>query len=74
MAKRTADEINRKLSTTTYGKTKRLSLDVDVDTHRRLKIKAAQTGVTMSDYIRSLIIATLEDDAYSLTNIKNGGV
>lgn len=37
------------------GKMKRLTIDVDADLHRRLKVACAQSGHKMADFLRDLI-------------------
>ena len=40
---------------------KRLTLDLDVNLHRALKIRAAELGVTMADLLRLLLERSLSD-------------
>ncbi len=43
------------------GKEKRLSVDLDTETHHRLKMKATELNKTMSEVVREFIIKFLED-------------
>jgi hypothetical protein len=45
----------RRPSATVTRRSKRLTLDLDTDLHRALKIRSAELGVTMAELLRWLI-------------------
>jgi hypothetical protein len=49
--------------TSTEGRVKRLTLDLSMDLHRALKVRAAELDVPMVELLRALIQRALEDPA-----------
>ena len=51
----TPEQWIRGVAGSTGASTKRLTIDIDGETHRRLRVRAAAEGRTMADIVRALI-------------------
>lgn len=47
------------------GDTKRLNIPIDADLHKRIKVKVAENGTTLADFVRKALEEKLEREVKS---------